>query len=196
MTDQHKRPTRRKSSTARKSLALGTIAATGLTVAACEDSSSKNRFFTSVPDCMRAGFSQFVCDREYNDARERHARNMPKFETEAKCEAAHGVNRCAPTTQTTGTAQTTMFAPLLTGFLVTQALYGVRSPSAYYTYRSGFPDYYSEPVYRTRRGGYVTRGREGTGASARTVNRPVNVNTRTVARRGFGGRSFGRGWGG
>lgn len=187
---------RRKSSRTRKSLALGTIAATGLTVAACEDNSSQARLFGSIADCNRAGFSELVCEREYDDARQRHAQNAPKFKTEPECEEQFGQNRCAPTTQPAGNTTQTVFAPLLTGFLVSQALYGVRSSRAYYTYRTGFPDYYSQPVYRDRRGRDVTTARQGSGSAARTVTRPVNVNTRTVARRGFGGRSSSRGWGG
>lgn len=191
---------RRKSSVSRKSLALGTIAAAGLTVAACDNAPS-DQVFKSISDCNKAGFSAFVCEKEYNEARARHAKTAPKFNTSDACEKQFGNNKCmvhsAPGSTAGNGASSNFYTPLLTGFLVSQALQRVRTPYAYYNYRSSYPGYYSTPIYRDRGGRTVTSVRSGSGASAKTVSRPVNVNTRTVARRGFGGRSSSsRGWGG
>ena len=195
------RPRRRKSSASRKSLALGTIAAAGLTVAACDDSPDTSRVFKSVADCRQSGYSEFVCDKEYNEAIGRHAKTAPKFKTSDECEKQFGANKCmvhsTPVTSGNATTSSNFYTPLLTGFLISQALQSVRSPYDYYNYRSSYPGYYSTPIYRDRGGRTVTRVRTGTGTSAKTVSRPVNVNTRTVTRRGFGGRSYSRrGWGG
>lgn len=191
---------RRKSSMTRKSLALGTIAAAGLTVAACDDAPS-DQVFKSISDCSRAGFSAFVCEKEFNEARARHEKTAPKFKTSDACEKQFGSNKCmvhsAPGSSAGSATSSNFYTPLLTGFLVSQALQRVRTPYAYYNYRSSYPNYYSTPIYRDRGGRTVTSVRSGSGAAAKTVSRPVNVNTRTVARRGFGGRSFSsRGWGG
>ncbi|MFT5510895.1 MAG: hypothetical protein ACI89J_003994 [Hyphomicrobiaceae bacterium] len=191
---------RRKSSVMRKSLALGTIAAAGLTVAACDDAPS-DQVFKSISDCKTSGFSAFVCEKEFTEARARHAKTAPKFKTSDECEQKFGNSKCMvhSVSTTNGTTQGTsnFYTPLLTGFLVSQALHRIRTPYAYYSYRSNYPGYYSTPIYRDRGGRTVTSVRSGTGTKARTVTRPVNVNTRTVARRGFGGRSYSsRGWGG
>jgi len=191
---------RRKSALSRKTLALGTIAATGLGVAACDDGSSGSKVFSSINDCTRGGYSQFVCDREYNAALSRHERQAPRFDSREKCESQFGDNRCeqrsGSSTDNRTTGNSSYFTPLLTGFLVAQALQSVRSPHGYYTWRSRYNDYDPSPIYRNRRGERVTTVRSGRGSSARTTTRPVNVNTRTVSRRGFGGRSFRRSWGG
>lgn len=192
---------RRKSSMTRKSLALGTIAAAGLTVAGCDDGGDSNQVFKSISDCGQAGFSSFVCEKEYNEARARHAKTAPKFNTSDACEKQFGSNKCmvhsVPVASGSTTTSSNFYTPLLTGFLVSQALQRVRTPHAYYSYRSTYPDYYSTPLYRDRGGRTVTSVRSGSGAKAKTISRPVNVNTRTVARRGFGGRSYSsRGWGG
>ncbi len=195
------RPRRRKSSTSRKSLALGTIAAAGLTVAACDDSPDTSRVFKSVADCRQSGYSEFVCDKEFGEAVSRHAKTAPKFKTSDECEKQFGANKCmvhsTPVTSGSSTSSSNFYTPLLTGFLISQALQSIRTPYDYYNYRSSYPGYYSTPIYRDRGGRTVTRVRTGTGTSAKTVSRPVNVNTRTVTRRGFGGRSYSRrGWGG
>ena len=195
------RPRRRKSSVSRKSLALGTIAVAGLTVAGCDNDPDTSRIFKSLADCRQSGYSEFVCDKEFNEARARHAKTAPKFKTSDACEKQFGSSKCMvhSTSVTNGgtTSSSNFYTPLLTGFLVSQALQRVRSPYDYYNYRSSYPGYYSTPIYRDRGGRTVTRVRTGTGVSAKTVSRPVNVNTRTVTRRGFGGRSYSRrGWGG
>ena len=190
----------RKSSMTRKTLALGSIAAASLTVAAC-DNPPTDQVFKSVSDCNRAGYSAFVCEKEFNEARARHAKIAPKFNTSEACEKQFGTNKCMVHSVTgssaSGATSSSFYTPLLTGFLVSQALQRIRTPYAYYNYRSNYPSYYSTPIYRDRGGRTVTSVKTGSGASAKTVSRPVNVNTRTVARRGFGGRSFSsRGWGG
>ncbi|MEO0729642.1 MAG: DUF1190 domain-containing protein [Pseudomonadota bacterium] len=215
------RPVTRKSSTGRKTLALGTIAATTAAVAGCDDGSSKLREFKTVGDCQAAGFSSFICERQYGEALARHVRQAPRYETKAACETVFGKDGCSEMSGVTGQRwrrtpntsggvsaggnatteqqpQTTFFAPLLTGFMMAQALRSVSSPHAYYSWRRDYPTYSSTPIYTNRSGKSVT-ARQGRGTRPPVV-RPANVNTRTVSRRGFGGRSSSRGfrrsWGG
>jgi len=213
---------RRKSGAGRKTLALGTIAATTAAVAGCDDGGSRLREFKTVGACQSAGFSSYICEQQYNEALGKHLRQAPRYQSEASCEQVFGADKCreiSPTTQqaaaaararqdggaanqTSGAAaeapQASYFAPLLTGFMVAQALRSVSSPYAYYSWRRDYPGYSSTPIYTNRSGKTVTarQGRSG----RPPVVRPANVNTRTVARRGFGGRGssrgFGRSWGG
>lgn len=67
----------------------------------------------------------------------------------------------------------------------------------YYNYRRRQEEsgsYGSTPIYRNRSGQTVTTtirsgGNDTAIAPSRQTVKPVNVNTRTVARQGFGGRS-------
>ena len=185
---------RRLSSRRRQTLALGSIAAAGLTLSACDTAPSGDYAFTSITECRDAGFSQTVCEAEYTEAVQRYAADAPRYDDRAVCEAEFGDGRCTETTPANGTQQS-YFSPFLTGFLVSQALRGISDYGAYNRYRIDNAGYAPAPIYRDRAGRDVTVTRNAPGAAPQT--RPVNANTRTAARGGFGGRSFSRGgWGG
>jgi len=200
-------PRRRKSAATRRTLALGTIAATGVVVAGCGDGGDRVQTFANIDACQKAGFSKYICDVQYQEALARHLRNAPRYGTKEACEKVFGPNKCyetkgaaqtlsnwQPTAQNQQTQSTSTFLPFLSGFMVAQSLRSISSSYGYYRWRNDYPGYYSEPIYRNRTGETVTarRGRAGRPATVR----PANVNTRTVSRRGFGGRSSRRGWGG
>jgi uncharacterized protein YgiB involved in biofilm formation len=54
---------------------------------------------------------------------------------------------------------------------------------------------YGSPIYRNRKGATVQLA-PSTSPTAKAVAKPVNVNTVTAARSGFGGKSSSRGFGG
>ena len=191
MTYETKR-SRRIAARRRHTLALGSIAAAGLTLAACDSAPDGDYAFTSIAECRTAGFSETVCDAEYNEALRRHAEDAPRFEDQAACEAEFGEGRCPQVTPQG--SQQSYFAPFLTGFLVSQALRNVTGYGAYRSYRDGNAGYAPAPIYRNRSGQNVTVTRDA--PEARPQTRPVNANTRTAARGGFGGRSYSRGFGG
>ena len=191
MTDETRRP-RRIAARRRHTLALGSIAATSFALAACDSGPDGDYAFTSISECRTAGFSQTVCDAEYNEALQRHAVNAPRFDDKAACEAEFGAERCSQFTPQG--SQQSYFAPFLTGFLVSQALRNITGYGAYRSYRDGNAGYAPTPIYRNRSGQNVTVTRDA--PDARPQTRPVNANTRTAARGGFGGRSYSRGFGG
>ena len=187
---------RRYAPRARQALALGSLAATA-TLAGCGEPAPENRLFTSVDNCISAGFSQAVCEGEYQTALQRHVAEAPRFDGQAVCEAEFGEGRCtevAPGTPAAAGASQSFFVPFLTGYLVSSALSRIGSYAAYNTFLRSNPTYRPDPIYRSRSGVPVTVGRDA--VTNRPTVRPVNQNTRTVARRGFGGRGFGRGFGG
>lgn len=187
---------RRYAPRGRQVLALGSLAATA-TLAGCGEPAPENRLFTSVENCLSAGFSEAVCEGEYQTALQRHLAEAPRFDGQAACEAEFGTDRCTEVPAGSGGAAAgssqSFFVPFLTGYLVSSALSRVGSYGAYNTFLRSNPSYRPDPIYRSRSGTPVTVGRD---ASNRPVTRPLNQNTRTVARRGFGGRGFGRGFGG
>ena len=196
MTDQTKADRipvkRRLSSRGRHRLALGSIAAASLTLAACDSGPDGDYAFTSLAECGQAGFDRTVCEAEYNEALQQHASSAPRFDDQAICEAEFGDGRC--TVYQPPGSQQSFFIPFLTGYLVSSALRNVTGFGGYRTYRDRNAGYAPAPIYRNRSGQNVTVSRDT--PDARPQTRPLNANTRTAARGGFGGRSASRGWGG
>lgn len=193
--------TKRKRYAARSSqtLALGTITAAGVTLAGCGDNFDGDYSFTTVESCTDAGFERSICEAEYQNALTEHARSAPRFDRREVCEAEYGPGRCNVVEGVDETGeQRSFFMPFLTGYLVSSALRDLGSYGAYRSYQASNPSYNSAPVYRTRGGREVTTVRDP--VTKKPAVKPLNQNTRTVARRGFGGRGYGRsgsrGWGG
>ncbi|MFS8147415.1 DUF1190 domain-containing protein [Rhizobium sp. BR 249] len=181
-------------------LALGTIAVSTMMLSGCGDDPADSQvMFTSVDQCVATGMDQQVCQASYQDAMRAHLATAPRFDGMAACEAEYGAGRCMEQPKATVTnnlgATGSFFMPFLTGYLLSSALDNIGD---YYTYRrrqeeSGGGSYGgASPIYRNRSGELVTTVRSGgsdVAAPTRQTMKPVNVNTRTVARQGFGGRS-------
>ena len=182
------RSPRRLTARSRHSLALGGIAAAGLSLSSCGTPQAADRQFATVADCTAGGFSQVVCEGEFERAQAAAVATAPKFDSQAACEAEYGAAKCQPTYER---GERSGFSPFLTGFLVANALQNITSPRGYYDYRRD-NGYASTPIYRNRSGQAVTSVRAPGGV---TRVEPVNVNTRTAARSGFGGRGMSRGGG-
>lgn len=181
-------PARRYRRRTGQRLALGSIAAAGMGMAGCEQP-PRDVAFNSVTECAQAGFSRQVCEAEFARALQRSADTGPRFNTEAECE--NDYSRCERVEREVAGQQRSFFVPFLTGYIMSSALRNL-TYGGYSNYLRTNPGYSSGPIYRDYRGRDVRPVREGN----RTVTRPLNRNTRTVARRGFGGRGFGRGFGG
>ena len=169
-------------------LALGSIAVAGMGLAGCEQP-PQDVAFNSVTECTRAGFDAQVCQAEFQRALARTAENGPRFDQRALCETQY--SRCEEVQREVGGQSQSFFVPFLTGYIMSSALRNL-TYGGYSNYLRTNPGYSSGPIYRDYRGRDVRTVREGN----RTVTRPLNRNTRTVARTGFGGRGFGRGFGG
>lgn len=184
-------------------LALGTIAASTLMLSGCGDDTPSQVMFTSVDQCVAGGMDQQVCQTAYQDAMRAHLATAPHFNGMAACEAEYGAGHCveqaASSTSSSGSGGSgNFFVPFLTGYMISSA---VNNIGDYYTYRRREEEngntYGATPVYRNRSGQTVTTtfGRSGVSSGTTTIApsresmKPVNVNTRTVSRQGFGGRS-------
>lgn len=184
-TPSDKRPerqSRRFSSGKRKQLALGGIAAAGLSLSGCSDEVPSDYEFKTVQECLAEGFSEYVCEEEYKQAQLLNQENAPRFGNENSCETDWGEDNCRPYYHRTRTH----YSPFLTGYLVSSALRNVRGYDDYHSYRTSNPAYNPTPLYRDRTGRAVTIN-----PSSKAVT-PVNVSSRTTSRGGFGGRSSGR----
>lgn len=178
-------------------LTLGTIAATGMVLYGCGDEAPQDVAFSTPQQCAEAGVDAQICEAEYQQALQKHLQNAPHYANLQECEAAIGEGKCFQAGGASGqdaAGQTSgqgsgFFVPFMTGYLISSALSNFSNYGAYrdYRYSSG---YSSTPIYRDRAGTALTSTVEG----GKAISRPVNVNTRTVSRSGFGGRSSSRGF--
>lgn len=195
---------RRFARRARPKLVLGGLAAAAsVSLSGCGGTPDfQDAQFTSVAECTSAGFPDAVCQSSYNAAFLEHQRSAPQFGSRQDCEKEWGGQHCerlANAGYGNGSSLSSIFVPALAGFVVSQAL-----QRRYYDTGEIDIDYYGgyggsyrgSPIYRSRGGSTVTVDR----SSGSTVTKPVNVNTASVARSGFGGmsmsRSSGSSWGG
>jgi uncharacterized protein YgiB involved in biofilm formation len=189
-----KQPARRFSSGTRPRLVLGGLAAVSATLTAC-DTAVEPAQFTSIQACTQAGYEQRLCEAGFNAAVAEQQKTAPRFNSLASCEAEWGTSSCGPLTTPAiaGSSYTTggsVFVPLVAGFVLSQAM-----QQRYYDRGDIDFDYYGgyyrggSPIYRSRSGSTVTLSNSG----GRMISSPVNVNTHTVARSGFGGMGRSRG---
>jgi uncharacterized protein YgiB involved in biofilm formation len=168
----------------RPQLALGGLAvAAGLSLGGCDSTPDlQDAKFTTLSECVNAGMAEEVCQSGFNAAQLEHQRSAPQF----NCMPAGASNAASGGGYSSGG----VFVPMLTGFLVSQALqrrfYDGRDIG--YGYYGG-GGYRGTPIYRDRGGSAVTVQRSG----GKAIATPVNVNTTTVARSGFGGMGKSRG---
>lgn len=192
-----------------KSLVLTSMVAGGsLSLQACDDppaatqwaeppaaaapaAGAEGQAFTSVEDCRASGRSAAECDTAYRAALADNDANAPRFNQQQTCEEQYGVGQCVP--RNNGS----FFTPLLTGFIIGQALNGgFGGGRAYYRGRDGYNNFGGGGGRYGR--DYVT-GRNRVGGDAfgppATRQAPARVQSRSgvVSRGGFGGG--GRGYG-
>jgi uncharacterized protein YgiB involved in biofilm formation len=189
MPERPRSEPRRFACRTRPQLALGGLAAVaGLSLTGCDGTPDlQDARFTTVSECVNAGMAEEVCQSGFNAAQLEHQRSAPQFNTLSSCEQDWGSNNCMPMSASNGAGYSSggsVFVPMLTGFLISQALqqryYSGRDIGyAYY----GGGGYRGTPIYRDRGGSAVTVQRSG----GKAIATPVNVNTTTVARSGFGG---------
>jgi len=208
MTDQSPPRRRLRSS----GLALTSLmAGTALSVSACDNTPAATQWgdppaasreveaktFASLDECKSSGdMTAAQCDTAYAEAQKDAATNAPKFSDQQSCEERYGVDQCVPRSSNNGGGS--FFTPLLTGFIVGQALSNM-----------GGGGYRGAPMYRDRDGtfyggsgqplsrDYVT-GRTRVRADsfdAPEARAPARVQSRSsvISRGGFGGggRSYG-----
>jgi uncharacterized protein YgiB involved in biofilm formation len=186
------RSPRRFAARARPRLVLGGLAAAaGVSLSACDAAPEfRDAQFTSVTECTRAGFEASVCEAGFNSASAEYQRSAPKFNSLKTCEEQWGGNQCTPYAANaagsgTGVSTGSVFVPMLAGFVLSQALQRRYYEGGNIGYYGG---YGGAPIYRNRTGNPVVLDRSGGALSTK----PVNVNTHTVARSGFGGMGMSR----
>ncbi|MFT4252358.1 MAG: DUF1190 domain-containing protein [Caulobacter sp.] len=204
-------PRRRKRSSA---VALtGLMAGSAFTLVACDDPGSATQWgdppaavsgqkvdassFANLDECKASGdFTADQCQTAYDEAQKASAENAPKFSDQQSCEERYGVDQCVPRSQANGGS---FFTPLLTGFIIGQALENMGNRyrvAPMYRDRDG--TYYSGSGYPISRDYLSGRSRVRTDSfdAPSRYDAPARVQSRSsvISRGGFGGGS--RGFGG
>jgi uncharacterized protein YgiB involved in biofilm formation len=163
---------------------LGGLAAASITLSGCGGDTVEPAKFSSVSQCASAGFEKSLCEGGYQDAAKEHRRSAPQFKSNADCEKEWGSGSCEQLTSPRQSNTGSIFVPLLTGFVLSSIMQRQFYNTGYYG-----GGYVGSPIYRSRTGNTVTLDR----SSGVTKMTPVNVNTTTVSRSGFGGKGMSRG---
>ncbi|MDB5688580.1 MAG: hypothetical protein JWL91_456 [Sphingomonas bacterium] len=174
------------------------MAGTGIALTACEGDVGGKPVdavsYTSVAECRAAGaIPASECDTAYAQAQKANEANAPRFGDRQTCEEQYGVAQCVP--RNNGS----FFTPLLTGFIVGQALSnmgGGYRGAPMYRDRNG--DYYGGAGGRISRDYVSGRTRIGSDAFNPNASAPARVQSRSavISRGGFGGGFGSRGFGG
>lgn len=206
-SDQTPQPRRRLRSSGL--VLTGLMAGTAMSISACDGSPAATQWgdppaatreveaktFASLDECKSSGdMTAAQCETAYAEAQKASAENAPKFSDQQSCEERYGVDQCVPRNSQGGGS---FFTPLLTGFIVGQALSNMGG------------GYRGAPMYRDREGTYYggsgyplsrdyvtgrTRVR-GDSFDAPAAQAPTRVQSRSsvISRGGFGGsgRSYG-----
>jgi len=181
-----------------RSIVLTTLmAGTGVSLTACDADGGKPvdaLSYTSVAECRAAGtIPAAQCETAYAQAQKANDANAPQFGDRQTCEEQYGVSQCVP--RNNGS----FFTPLLTGFIVGQALNnlggGYRGAPMY---RDRYGDYYGGAGGRINRDYVTGRTRVGSDAFNPAARAPTRVQSRSavISRGGFGGGFGSRGFGG
>ncbi|MBW3617864.1 MAG: DUF1190 domain-containing protein [Proteobacteria bacterium] len=149
------------------------------------------RAYATLEECKASGAVPAAqCDQAYSAALADNQANAPRFGEQRSCEEQYGVGQCVP--RNNGS----FFTPLLTGFIIGQALNGGFGGRAYYRGRDGH-NYLGGGGGRLGRDYVTGRTRVGSDAFGPPATRqaPARVQSRSgvVSRGGFGGG--GRGYG-
>jgi uncharacterized protein YgiB involved in biofilm formation len=135
--------------------------------------------FQSMDECVASGTATASeCEAAYRTAANQAAENAPKFGSQADCEQEFGAGQCQQRTEANGTS---MFMPLLAGFMLGRLLSGGNRAPASPLFRRG-------DSLRTPDGQFAGRTRPTTAAPAATTTRTAQAQngSRAVSRGGFG----------
>lgn len=203
----HPKPRMKRS----RSLTLTTLmAGAAVSVSACDNSPAvtqwgdpptaesgrtvEARTFASLDDCKASGdFTAQQCEATLAEAQKDSEANAPRFANQQSCEERYGVDQCVPRSSQGGGS---FFTPLLTGFIIGQALNNMGGYRGAPMYRDRDGTYYGGGGYSLSRD-YVTgrpRVRAESFDAPSRMQAPSRVQSRSfvISRGGFGGgHSFG-----
>jgi len=165
-------------------IALVTMGAASLTLAACEEETATTQIYETVEQCQQGGlFSESQCVADFAAAEQLHEEVAPKYTSKEACEADFGVGQCETSEQySSSQSGGSVFLPLMAGYLMGNMLAGGQRSAA------------TQPLYRSAddRAGFRTGqnarvgDRIGTNVVPKSAVSSVRPNLSAVPRGGFG----------
>lgn len=183
-----------------KLLLMGSVT---LALSACGDSQEEAGVFSSIDECIATGkYTEDYCKKGFDQAREQHEKVAPRYNTKADCESDFGSSQC----QAASHNGTSVFLPLMAGFLVGRMLSGGQNSFSQPLYRpntyppgqpyppqqqqtssgGGYGGNYSGGSYRTANNVEVAQRTGVTKVGSSITSSPPSVRTTTISRGGFG----------
>lgn len=130
-----------------RSVALCILGAAAFGLAGCEEKKTEASAFADKESCLEQAtpggwFTAQDCENAFAEAQALHDETAPRYESQELCEAEHGAGACGGDTASGNGSGSGIFMPLLTGYLIGQALSGGRVMA--------------QPVVRSAGGGFST----------------------------------------
>lgn len=173
-----------------KLLLMGSVT---LALTACGESQEEAGVFSNVAECVAAGkYTEDYCKKGLDQARDQHAKVAPRYNSKADCEADFGASKCQGHAESS--SGTSVFLPLMAGFLVGRMLSGGQSGFAQPLYQPNpYPQQPQQGGYSNSGGGFRTANNvqvaERTGVTkvgSGVTSSPPSTSTTTISRGGFG----------
>lgn len=163
------------------------------TLTACEDNTIQSAVFTTVDECSISNdYSREKCAQDFAEAQKSHDKFAPAFSSQKDCEAEFGADKCEPakpenTAAASNGGSSSAFVPLMLGYMMGSKIGSTgatAAPQALYRPNNASNFVNSNGATVADKVGRMTMS--GRSAAARA---PV-VQTKTLARGGFGARSM------
>lgn len=130
-----------------------------ITLAGCNPTAEQTPVFSSVEDCVqKGGYDPDVCRQQFSAAADAYRSNAPHFNSREACVEKHGADACQ-NVQTSEAGGGSFWMPMMTGFMLGQALNGGRF------FGAPQPVYQGAPADRS-----AAASRGGFGSSARSYS--------------------------
>ena len=176
-----------------RSIELTLMSAVPFLLAACDaPRPPQPQLYRSVADCIAGGqIAETTCRSEYESARALHEQQAPRFNSLEDCEARYGYDQCTRGSRSDGSS---VFLPLMAGYLIGHALGNPGYPPGYY-----YGGWHGQPIYRDRgdRAAWRTSDGATVGYEEGARGPAAMRSAQTLSRGGFGMSSAARGsWGG
>lgn len=156
------RPIRKRS----RHVALFLAGTAVMALAACEEEKTDAAAFPDLQSCIAEAkngnlfFNEQDCQTQFAAAEQTHLETAPRYDSKQLCEQEHGAGNCEsdPVAQSQGGGGSSIFMPMLMGYMIGSMLGGARGVQ-------------SQPMVRTAQGGFATPDGKQSFASNRGTGR-------------------------
>ena len=135
-----------------KRVAIAIVGAAAFALAGCRHEQVDAAAFPDLQSCTAKGgaFSAQDCETSFAEAETLHVEAVPRYDSLQVCEEQHGQGACGSEAEATQNGSSSIFMPLLAGYLIGNMLGGRQGMSA------------GQPLYKTSDGKFTNAARSST----------------------------------